>query len=154
MMMKHAAAACVAALLGSSVARAQSSPGDNTKAVTTDSVTGKKTARRATDAERAHVWAALEQVGPSLAQLKQMEADLAGLEGLEAELARLNALDARHGGLKGLEAEMARLQRMVETETPVSTKTTSEGTVRVYRDGTTVIDSGGSRNFRRRKDHP
>ena len=62
---------------------------------------------------------------------------LVGLEGLEASLA-------------GLEIRMARLQRMVETETPVSTRTTREGVVREYRDGTVVIDSGGNRTFRTR----
>ncbi|HEX8829795.1 MAG TPA: hypothetical protein VF705_01430 [Longimicrobium sp.] len=64
-----------------------------------------------------------------------------GLAGLEASLAGLEA------SLAGLECKIARLERMVATETPVSTTITSEGTVRVYRDGTRVTDSGGSRSF-------
>jgi hypothetical protein len=72
---------------------------------------------------------------------RHAERALEGLAGLEASLAGLEA------SLAGLECKIARLEHMVATETPVSTRTTSEGTVRVYRDGTRVTDSGGNRSF-------
>jgi hypothetical protein len=72
---------------------------------------------------------------------RHAERALEGLAGLEASLAGLEA------SLAGLEYKIARLEHMVATETPVSTTTTSAGTVRVYRDGTRVTDSGGSRSF-------
>ena len=155
-MKKTAAAACIAALLGSSVAFAQSSPKSNTTMVTTDPVTGEKSTRPATDAERARARAAMERIRPGLAGLEGLKGldGLKGLKGLEA-LKALDGLKALEGlkALDGLEAEIARMQRMVDTELPVSTTTTSAGTVRVYRDGTTVTDSGGSRSFQK-PDHP
>lgn len=81
--------------------------------------------------------------------LEGLEAGLAGLGGLEG-LAGLKGLEAGLAGLAGLDERMARLQRMVDTETPVSTTITGEGLVRVYRDGTTVIDSGGNRTFQKK----
>ena len=55
--------------------------------------------------------------------------------------------EASRDGLAGLEARIARLEHMLATETPVCTMTTTGGLVRVYRDGTVVTDSGGSRSF-------
>lgn len=151
-MRMRAAAVCVAALLSSSVAFAQSSSGSNTTVVTTDPVTGRKTQRPATDAERAQIRAAMESLRPGLAGLEALKG-LEALQGLEAlkGLEGLRGLEALEGlkELEGLEAEIARLERMVENETPVSTRSIPNGTVRVYRDGTTVTDSGGSRSFQK-----
>ena len=135
-----AAAACVAVLLGSSAAQAQTSGTSTTVVVSTDPVTGVQTTRPATEAEREQVRAVMRNVAPTL---KRLESDLAGLKTLEADVS----------GLKGFKSQMARLQKMVDTEMPVSTRKTSTGSIRVYRDGTTVIDDGDSRTFQMPDDH-
>lgn len=151
-MKKYAAAIGAYGLLASSAAFASQEP-RNTSAVsstdpvtgerrviisTTDPVTGKMTTRAATAAESARIRASLQS-------LHGLEESLASLKGLGSSLAGLE------NSLKGLDGKIARLERMVETETPVSTTTTEEGLVRVYRDGTTVIDKeDGSRTFQQR----
>ena len=119
-MKQHLAMACAATLLIGSVTSAQrpESPSP-TAAQKTEPAKGGPMVCRA-DAERARTPASAD--------------DAAGPE-------------ASRDGLAGLEARIARLERMLATETPVCTMTTTEGLVRVYRDGTVVTDSGGSRSF-------
>jgi hypothetical protein len=142
-MKRFAAAACVA-LLGSAPAFAHPASPDSMIVSSTDPATGKRTVRPATPAERAEVEKSLKGIQPSLAGL---QASLAPLKHLDRDLAPLKGLDASLANLKDLGPKLARLQRMVETETPVSTFRTGQGLVRVYRDGTIVTDSGGNRTF-------
>ena len=157
-MKKLAIAASAAVLLGSSVTDA-SAQTSTTIVVSTDAVTGKKTTRPATEAERAQVEQAMRNIASSLRQLKadaadlkSLEATLSGVTSLGSDFRGLETLQADLAPLEGLKAEIERLERMVETEIPVSTTKTRDGMVRVYRDGTIVTDKGDSRSYSREND--
>src|SRR5688572_9326900 len=103
-MKKYIAIAFTAALLGSPV-HAQSMSPNSTFVSIIDPVTGQKTVRPATPAERAMVRKTMENVRPSL---EGLEASLAPLKNLGADLAPLKGLSASLAGLKNLGPELAR----------------------------------------------